>query len=129
VTPEELADRFDHAAMKIGPTIQKGVKHTVTLGAARIRGHASGRPGPNVISGDYRDSWQPTTVRRLPYGAACVFGTNQPQGRRLEFGFVGDDSLGRVYDQKPFPHVQPSMPFIEQTLMGSMRLAVSEVLL
>jgi hypothetical protein len=63
VTPDELADRLEHAAMKIGPAIEKGVKHTVTLGAARIRGHASGRPGPNVISGDYRDSWQPTPVR------------------------------------------------------------------
>jgi hypothetical protein len=47
VTPDELADRLEHAAVKIGPAIEKGVKHTVALGAARIRGHASGRPGPS----------------------------------------------------------------------------------
>jgi hypothetical protein len=129
VTPDELADRLEHAASKIGPAVQKAVKHTGTLGAARIRGFASGRPGPNVISGDYRSSWQPTPTRRLPYGAMCTIGTTEPQGRRLEFGFVGTDSLGRYYDQKPFPHVQPALPFIEQTLMASMRLAVAEVLL
>ncbi|MEW2402130.1 HK97 gp10 family phage protein [Streptomyces sp. NPDC046862] len=129
MTPEELADRLERAATKIGPAVQRAVKHTGELGAARIRGYASGRPGPNVISGDYRSSWQPTPTRRLPYGASCTIGTNEPQGRRLEFGFVGPDSLGRVYDQKPFPHVQPALPFIETTLLASMRIAVSEVLL
>ncbi|MCF0086588.1 MULTISPECIES: hypothetical protein [unclassified Streptomyces] len=129
MTPEELAERFERAATRIGPAIARGVEHTVELGAARIRGYASGRPGPNVISGDYRSSWKPRPVRRLPHGAACTFGTEEPQGARLEFGFVGTDSLGRVYDQKPFPHVQPAIPFIEATLMASMRLAVAEVLL
>lgn len=129
MTPDELADRFDHAAMKIGPAIQKAVKHTGALGAARIRGHASGRPGPNVITDDYRGSWQPTPVRRLPHGAMCTLGTDRPQGRRLEFGFVGIDAIGRHYDQPPFPHVQPALPFIEQTLRASMRFAVTEVLL
>ncbi|MFK0288237.1 HK97 gp10 family phage protein [Streptomyces sp. NPDC090499] len=129
MTPDELAARFEHAAMKIGPAIQKGVEHTAELGAARIRGYASGRPGPNVISGDYRDSWQPAPIRRFPYGASCTIGTELPYGRRLEFGFTGTDSLGRYYDQKPLPHVQPALPYIEQTLMGQMRLAVSEVLL
>jgi hypothetical protein len=129
MTPDELADRLEHAAAKIGPAVQKAVKHTGTLGAARIRGFASGRPGPNVITGDYRGSWQPTATRRLPYGAMCTIGTDRPQGRRLEFGFVGPDSLGRVYNQPPFPHVQPALPFIQDTLMASMRFAVAEVLL
>ncbi len=129
MTPDELADRLEGAAKKIGPAVHRAVRHTGTLGAARIRGHASGRPGPNVISGDYRSSWQPTPTRRLPYGAMCTIGTREPQGRRLEFGFVGPDSLGRVYNQPPFPHVQPALPFIEDTLRSSMRFAVAEVLL
>lgn len=129
MTPEELADRLEHAAVKIGPAIQRGVAHTAELGAARVRGYASGRPGPNVISGDYRDSWQPAPIRRFPYGALCTIGTDLPYGRRLEFGFTGTDSLGRYYEQKPFPHVQPALPFIGQTLMAQMRLAITEVLL
>ena len=128
MTPEQLADRLERAATRIGPAIARGVQHTGTLGQARIRGNASGRPGPNVITGAYRNSWQ-TQTRRFPYGALCTLGTNAPQGRRLEFGFTGVDSIGRHYDQPPFPHVQPALPFMEATLMAQMRLAVAEVLL
>ncbi|MCX5000990.1 hypothetical protein [Streptomyces longwoodensis] len=128
MTPDELADRLDHAAVKIGPAIQKGMRHTATLGIARIRGNASGRPGPNVITGAYRNSWR-ADHRSLPHGAQCTIGTDLPYGRRLEWGFVGVDAIGRHYNQPPFPHVQPALPYIQSTLLGSMRIAVSEVLL
>jgi hypothetical protein len=128
VTPEELADRLEHAADRIGPAVARGMQHTATLGIARIRGNASGRPGPNVITGAYRNSWR-AEHRRIPHGAECTIGTNAPQGRRLEFGFVGVDSIGRHYNQPPFPHVQPALPYIQNTLMASMRLAVAEVLM
>ncbi|MGW9238063.1 HK97 gp10 family phage protein [[Kitasatospora] papulosa] len=127
MTPDELADRLDRAATRIGPAIQRAVRHTGELGRARIRGNASGRPGPNVITGAYRNSWE-TNTRRLPYGAMCTIGTNAPQGRRLEFGFVGPDSLGRVYNQPPFPHVGPAIGYIGATLTMEMRYAVAEVL-
>jgi hypothetical protein len=39
----------------------------------------------------------------------AIVGTNKPQGRRLEYGYVGPDSLGRVYDQPPYAHVGPAM--------------------
>lgn len=128
MTPDELAAKLEHAAKRIGPAIARGVEHTGTLGQAKIRGNASGRPGPNVITGAYRTSWRPET-HRIPYGAICTLGTDAPQGRRLEFGFNGTDSLGRTYNQPPFPHVQPALPFIEATLMATMRLALTEVLL
>lgn len=129
MTPDELADRLTHAATHIGPKLREGVAHTGELGRARIRGNASGRPGPNVITGAYRNSWQAVT-RPLPHGALCTIGTNAPQGRRLEFGFYDmTDSLGRHFFQPPFPHVQPALPFIGATLMAQMRLALTEVLL
>lgn len=127
MTPDELADKLKQAAHRIGPAIARGIEHTGTLGQARIRGNASGRPGPNVITGAYRNSWQAHT-HRIPHGAMCTLGTDAPQGRRLEFGFVGIDSLGRHYAQPPFPHVQPALPFIEAMLMAQMRFAVAEVL-
>ncbi|QLJ06738.1 HK97 gp10 family phage protein (plasmid) [Streptomyces sp. NEAU-sy36] len=128
MTPEELADRLEHAAMKVGPAIEKAVAHTGEMGVARVRGNASGRPGPNVITGAYRNSWRAET-RTLRSGAVCTIGTDLPYGRRLEFGFVGMDSLGRNYNQPPFPHVQPALPYIGQTLVAQMRLAISEVVL
>ncbi|NUS25028.1 MAG: HK97 gp10 family phage protein [Streptomyces sp.] len=128
MTPDELANRLDRAADRIGPAVARGVQHAGELGVARIRGNASGRPGPNVITGAYRNSWRPET-HRIPYGAVCTLGTDAPQGRRLELGFVGTDSLGRSYNQSPFPHVQPALPYIGGVLMTQMRLAVAEVLL
>lgn len=128
MTPDELATRLEHAATKIGPAIQKGVRHTGEMGIARIRGNASGRPGPNVITGAYRNSWRPET-HPLPHGAICTIGTDLPYGRRLEFGFTGTDSLGRNYNQPPFAHVQPALGYIGATLLAQMRLAVAEVLL
>ncbi|THA29182.1 HK97 gp10 family phage protein [Streptomyces sp. A1277] len=128
MTPEQLADRLDHAAKQVGPAIHRAVQHTGEVGRARIRGNASGRPGPNVITGAYRNSWE-TKTRRLPHGAMCTIGTNAPQGRRLEFGFMGmTDSLGRLYHQPPFPHVGPAIDFIGATLLMEMRYAVAEVL-
>ncbi|MFD7867316.1 hypothetical protein [Streptomyces sp. NPDC059783] len=128
MTPEQLADRLERASKHVGPAIHRAVQHTGELGRARIRGNASGRPGPNVITGAYRNSWQ-TETRRLPYGAQCTIGTDAPQGRRLEFGFMGmTDSLGRTYHQPPLPHVGPAIDYIGATLLMEMRHAVAEVL-
>ena len=123
---DELADRLDTAAERTGDVIQRRMRHVGALGVARIQQNASGRPGPNVITGRYRASWRSET-RGIPYGAECTIGTNEPQGRRLEFGFVGPDSLGRVYNQPPFPHVQPALPTIEETLREQMRAGVGEL--
>lgn len=81
------------------------------LAERRIKANASGRPGPRAQTGDYRRSFttQVSTSRGL---VVAVVGTNKAQGRRLEYGFVGADSLGRIYAQPPFPHVVPAF---EQT--------------
>lgn len=84
----------------------------------RVMANASGRPGPNVVTGDYRRS---IALRVFRNGgmAVAVVGTNKPQGRRLEFGFHGVDSLGRAYNQPPYPHFGPAVdategPFIRE---------------
>lgn len=75
-----------------------------------VKRHASGRPGPRAITGDYRRS---ITSAIYVSGDGDQFtgvvGTNKPQGRRLEFGFVGVDALGRHYNQPPYPHFRPAI--------------------
>ena len=123
---DDLAARLNQSADRIEPAVRRRMRRVGTAGVARIRQNASGRPGPNVITGQYRASWNSET-RGIPYGAECTIGTNAPQGRRLEFGFYGPDSLGRNYAQPPFPHVQPAIGFIEDTLHQQMRAAVGEL--
>lgn len=123
----EMADRLEAAADRLGDAVERHMRQVGQTGVARIRQNASGRPGPNVITGRYRSSWRAET-RPIPYGAQCTIGTDAPQGRRLEFGFVGPDSLGRIYNQPPYPHVQPALPHIAEELRAQMRAAVEEVL-
>ncbi|MET9436872.1 HK97 gp10 family phage protein [Streptomyces sp. NPDC006551] len=124
---DELGDRLDAAADALEPVIQRRMRHVGAQGVAAIRRNASGRPGPNVITGAYRASWQ-DAHRPIPHGAMCTLGTTKPQGRRLEFGFYDmTDSLGRHFFQPPFPHVQPALPFIGAVLREQMGLVVEEV--
>lgn len=84
------------------------VRHHGHLLATRVKANASGRPGPNAPTGDYRRSIT-LRVESVAGFITAYVGTNLPQGRRLEFGFHGMDSLGRVYNQPPYPHFGPAL--------------------
>jgi hypothetical protein len=103
----------------VGRALPRAGQQLVT----RIRANASGRPGPRVITGNYRRSWS----TRLVSGAlAVVVGTNAPQARRLEYGFSGTDSLGRRYNQPPFAHVEPAVRQERAPIIRILEDAVSE---
>lgn len=83
------------------------VRHYGALLRTRVMAKASGRPGPRTVTGDYRRSWQ----NQFSGGGGTYkaeTGTNAPQAKRLEFGFNGMDSLGRVYSQPPYAHARPA---------------------
>lgn len=48
-------------------------------------------------------------VERQGNEVVGVIYTNDKKARRLELGFVGKDSLGRVYDQAPRPFMRPGL--------------------
>jgi hypothetical protein len=94
----------------------------------RVRARASGRPGPRAVTGDYRRSWT-SEIRR--YGSAAVaayVGTNKPQGRRLEYGFYGVDSIGRHYRQPPYPHAGPACDEAVPEFYAALDAAVGRLL-
>ena len=106
---DELAGRLLQAADRVGPETNRTVQQQGRLLRALIRENASGRPGPNVITGDYRGSWRIEAFAVADGGGADV-GTDRPQGRRLEYGFYDmTDSLGRHFFQVPRPHVEPAV--------------------
>lgn len=49
-----------------------------------------------------------TSTGKLGWVRADI-GTDEPQGYRLEFGFVGVDSRGRTYHQAASPHFGPAL--------------------
>ncbi|MFE3638137.1 HK97 gp10 family phage protein [Streptomyces sp. NPDC059168] len=105
--PIALAAAFARMGSAARARTRTITRHHAMLLRVRIQRNASGRPGPNVITGQYRASWD---VRMRTSGGevtAEAF-SDAPQGRRLEYGFVGVDSIGRHYRQPPFPHVEPA---------------------
>lgn len=85
-----------------------------------VKANASGRPGPNAPTGAYRASWQAGPG----HGGAGVHsrsvGTNAVQAHRLEYGFTGVDSLGRVVDAPPYPHFGPAADAAEPLFEAAM---------
>jgi hypothetical protein len=92
ITPEALTRVIERAGRSGARAADKAVKDQADLLVAAIRRNASGRPGPNAPTGDYRRSWG---KRRVPGGWRV--GTAAPQGARLEYGFwMKTDALGRT---------------------------------
>ncbi|WP_424217002.1 HK97 gp10 family phage protein (plasmid) [Streptomyces sp. BI20] len=106
--PVQVAAAFDAGGLAVRSGSQAAARVGAALLVASIRQHASGRPGPRVITGAYRASWQSEITGSGDVTTAQI-GSNAPQARRLEYGFVGTDSLGRRYAQPPFPHVGPAL--------------------
>ena len=91
----------------------------------RVKRNASGRPGPNAPTGDYRRSLRRRTERRKNSARTSV-GSAHPASRRLELGFVGTDALGRVYDQPPFPHLGPGLDAEAPDFERDIRSAIAQ---
>lgn len=100
------------------------VYRTGAMYRTRVRAHASGRPGPRVITGDYRRSISQTNTKQGSVAVALVH-TNRPQAARLEYGFVGRDVLGRYYNQPPYPHWAPAAKGMQESLEAQIRIALN----
>lgn len=96
--------------------------------ASAARGHIPGTgPGPNVATGNYRRSIQLTPTREGGNPVAYVH-TNSAQARRLEYGFRGTDSLGRRYNQPPYPHFQPAADKAEDILAAQIQRVLDRMI-
>lgn len=107
--------------------IERGVARAMLGGQSIVRGNASGRPGPRAPTGDFRRSIVGDHARA---GSIILgqIGTNAPQARRLEYGFFGKDSLDRVYNQQPYPYLQPSVPGVTQLLISEVNAGIRAAL-
>ncbi|KOX33024.1 MULTISPECIES: HK97 gp10 family phage protein [unclassified Streptomyces] len=116
----QIAAALDRRAALVLPHSVALVRHFAMLLETRVKANASGRPGPNAPTGDYRRSWS-HAVYASGTDVIGTVGTNKPQGRRLEYGFVGTDALGRTYAQRPYPHVGPAVEAIRPLFLEGMR--------
>lgn len=113
-------------AIQVQAGAAQTVRETVAYGETAVRANASGRPGPRVIFGVYRRSIVGEVI--LVEGARAVgqIGTNDIRARRLEYGFVGPDSIGRVYNQPPYPHFAPAEDAIARFMESRARATIGQ---
>lgn len=77
---------------------------------------------PNIVTGTLRRSIRSTPTVRLAGGYSVMVGPTTEYGRRVELGFVGQDSLGRRYNQPPYPYFGPA---VEEVRVEAHALAIS----
>lgn len=123
-----LAVHFGAAAGDVGVSTNHIVRSFKQRALMILINKASGRPGPRVISGDYVGGLDVDTVGSNQFNARLRMTSDQPQANRLELGFTGVDSIGRYYDQPPFPHFGPALDQIEPELTAALVLNVERVL-
>ncbi|MGW7237045.1 HK97 gp10 family phage protein [Streptomyces sp. NPDC054804] len=121
--PIELAAALSRMGSAVRARTRAITRHHAMLLRVRIQKNASGRPGPNVITGQYRASWDVRVTVTGGQVSAVVF-TEAPQSRRLEYGFVGVDRLGRQYRQPPYPHIEPAFRQTEPGFLEALRSGV-----
>jgi HK97 gp10 family phage protein len=126
---EDLAAKFRALADDIkGPALEAATRAAAlpVLNQVRITEPEGGRTP--YKTGTYRRSFAMETVEKSSERCTVVVGTDAPQARRLEYGFVGPDKLGRVYNQAPRPHIRPALDENRGAAVDEFRAAIGDII-
>ena len=91
---------------KLDPKTRAAAAIGVKKGALLVE-----RAAKNIVpidDGDLRDSMH-VNGKTTPYGAQARVSTNLEYAARIEFGFMGKDSLGRYYNNPAQPYLHPAL--------------------
>ena len=125
----DLAAKFRALADDIkGPALEAATRAAAlpVLNQVRITEPEGGRTP--YKTGTYRRGWHLETVEKTPERCTVIVGNDQPQGPRLEFGFVGADKLGRVYNQAARPHIRPALDENRGAAVDEFRAAIGDII-
>lgn len=125
---DDLAKAFASLADDIkGPALEAATRAAAlpVLNQVRITVPEGGRTP--YKTGTYRRGWHLETIEKTPERCTVIVGNDQPQGRRLEYGFVGPDKLGRVYNQAARPHIRPALDENRGAAVDEFRAAIGDI--
>lgn len=77
-----------------------------------------------VLSGANRDSISTEVTTDEPEKQVRSIAPHMPYSARLEFGFIGADSLGRVYNQAAQPYMRPAFDENKEAARDAIKDAV-----
>jgi len=111
-----MAEKVKWYDKEVNSTVAKKVIDAVKEGCILVEGDAKRIQTPHVKTGRLRSSIT-HEVEGTITGATGRVGTNVKYARRHELGFVGVDSLGRKYNQKPYPYLRPALHKNEKKIL------------
>ena len=126
---DDLAKAFSKFADDIkGPALEAATRAAAlpVLNQVRITVPEGGRTP--YKTGTYRRSFHMETVEKTPERCTVQVGTDSPYGKRLEYGFVGADKLGRVYNQAARPHIRPALDENRGAAVDEFRAAIGDII-
>ena len=122
-----LAAALSRVGENVPRELDRETQRWVLAGLARVKSNASGRPGPRRVTGDYTRTMN-ARFERSGQGLTGTIGTNAVQAMRLEFGFVGTDSLGRRYNQPPYPHWRPAFEWMTANVRSELPGVIAQAI-
>lgn len=129
----EFNAALDDLVARVDAASAAGIVKVAHLIEAQAKANASGRPGPNVITGTLRRSivLDPESPVRSGDGWTISVGPSVLYGRRVELGFRGTDSIGRTFTgagKYPYftPAVESIIPRIADVMRDAWATAVEE---
>ena len=76
---------------------------------------------PVTRTGNLKRSTKILGVEDKGYDVVCYIGSTAVYAPRLEFGFTGVDSLGRAYNQPPYPFLRPAMGLSQKEIQAAVQ--------
>lgn len=105
-TPEEVAAILERVGASVPASITRGVLKAGLFAEGEVKQRA---PVASIeTSGYVGGNLRASINTQLVSPTAASVGTNVVYALRQEFGFVGEDALGRVYNQGPNPYFAPA---------------------
>lgn len=123
-----LAKRMEDRRRRIRRKIRKAGREAAPFLRESLVRHASGRPGPNVETGQYISSFYAVLEESAEDAVLITAGNPSPQAARLEYGFFGIDSAGRNYAQPAYPHFRPALLETQEWYLHQMKQILKEEL-
>lgn len=113
-----------------GPILENAVRSGAQLvqNDARIRGPYANPKPDNELTGTLRRSIHIEVETTAPGRAEATIGTDLVYAARVEFGFEGADSLGRVYHQPPKPYLRPALDENEPAIQREIGEALKQLI-
>jgi hypothetical protein len=106
---KQLRQQMNKASHKVKRELQGLTKEAQYVLLKKAVEHASGSPGPNVVTGQYISAFSTKIVSEDRNGFIIGLSNPSPQAARLEYGYFGVDSMGRNISQPARPHFRPAL--------------------